>query len=51
MAGVVPRLSRTPGVIRHPGPALGEHTAEILRALASCTDDELAALRDAGVIA
>jgi formyl-CoA transferase/succinyl-CoA--D-citramalate CoA-transferase len=51
MAGVVPRLSRTPGVIRHPGPSLGEHTDAVLRVLASCTDDELAALRDAGVIA
>lgn len=29
----VPRLSGTPGRIRSPGPALGEHTAEILDAL------------------
>jgi crotonobetainyl-CoA:carnitine CoA-transferase CaiB-like acyl-CoA transferase len=26
---VVPRLSRTPGVIRRPAPALGEHNAEV----------------------
>lgn len=31
MQGVVPRLSRTPGRVNHPGPLLGEHTAEILQ--------------------
>jgi succinyl-CoA--D-citramalate CoA-transferase len=30
MQGVVPRLSRTPGRVDHPGPLLGEHTAAIL---------------------
>ena len=34
MAGVVPKLSRTPGAIRHVGPALGEHTDAVLRELA-----------------
>lgn len=34
MIGVVPRLSRTPGTIRDVGPELGEHTAEIERAIA-----------------
>jgi crotonobetainyl-CoA:carnitine CoA-transferase CaiB-like acyl-CoA transferase len=50
MTGVVPKLSRTPGSIRHVGPALGAHTDEVLRELASATDDELVALRDAGVL-
>ena len=30
MQGVFPVLSRTPGTIRHAGPRLGEHTAEVL---------------------
>src|SRR5690606_36743443 len=33
MQGVFPRLSRTPGEVRHPGPALGEHNDEIYRGL------------------
>jgi crotonobetainyl-CoA:carnitine CoA-transferase CaiB-like acyl-CoA transferase len=33
MHNVVPRLSETPGVIRRPAPALGEHTEELLRGL------------------
>jgi crotonobetainyl-CoA:carnitine CoA-transferase CaiB-like acyl-CoA transferase len=51
MAGVVPKLSRTPGSIRHVGPALGAHTDEVLRDLARATDAEIRALRDAGVLA
>jgi formyl-CoA transferase len=31
--GVVPRLSRTPGRIRHRAPRLGEHTGEVLAAV------------------
>ena len=33
MHNVIPRLSATPGRLRSPAPALGEHTAEILAAL------------------
>jgi crotonobetainyl-CoA:carnitine CoA-transferase CaiB-like acyl-CoA transferase len=33
MHNIIPRLSATPGRLRHPAPALGEHTAEILRGL------------------
>src|SRR5216683_2744836 len=33
MHNVIPRLSATPGRLRRPAPALGEHTAEILGAL------------------
>jgi formyl-CoA transferase/succinyl-CoA--D-citramalate CoA-transferase len=51
MAGVVPKLSRTPGAVRAVGPALGEHTDPVLRDLAGLTDAELATLRAAGVIA
>jgi crotonobetainyl-CoA:carnitine CoA-transferase CaiB-like acyl-CoA transferase len=33
MHAVVPRLSDSPGVLRHPAPKLGEHTAEVLARL------------------
>jgi formyl-CoA transferase len=51
MAGVVPKLSRTPGAIRTTGPELGEHTDVVLRELARLDDAEIAALRGAGVVA
>ena len=31
MHNVIPRLSDTPGKLRHPAPALGQHTREVLR--------------------
>ena len=34
MANVFPRLSRTPGRIRHAGPRLGQHSREVFSALA-----------------
>ena len=43
MTGVVPKLSRTPGAIRHPGAPLGAHTDEVLREVAG-----LACRRDRG---
>ena len=49
MHAVVPRLSGTPGAIRTPAPALGEHTHEILSSL-GLTDDDLAKLRERKVI-
>lgn len=49
MPGVFPVLSATPGAIRHPAPALGEHTDEVLRA-AGYTAEELAALHAKGIV-
>jgi crotonobetainyl-CoA:carnitine CoA-transferase CaiB-like acyl-CoA transferase len=49
MHNVVPRLSDTPGSLRLPAPALGEHTREILVAL-GYDADRRAALIEAGVI-
>lgn len=50
MHNVAPRLSETPGSVRHVGPALGEHNQEIYCELLGMPDDELASLRSAGVI-
>ena len=47
--GAVPKLSATPGRTRWLGPALGEHTAEILTALGLDADQQ-AALRNAHVV-
>jgi formyl-CoA transferase len=51
MTGVVPKLSRTPGAIRSVGPALGEQTEAVLRELGKYDDEEIASLRDDGVVA
>lgn len=50
MQNAFPKLSATPGRVRWPGPALGQHTDEVLTARAGCTPDQLAALRAKGVI-
>lgn len=47
--GIVPRLSATPGQTRWLGPALGEHTAEVLAGL-GIDAAALAALRADGVV-
>ena len=50
MHNVTPRLSGTPGEIRWPGGALGEHNDEIYRAELGLNGDELKRLKDEGVI-
>ncbi|MER7245514.1 CoA transferase [Kribbella sp. NPDC000426] len=50
MHNVVPKLSGTPGRVRHVGPALGEHNDLIYRDLLGLGDGELDSLRAAGVI-
>jgi len=47
---VIPRLSETPGQIRHLGPKLGEHTDEVLSELLGLDDQKLAELRSKRVI-
>ncbi len=48
--GVPVKLSRTPGAPQGPGPALGEHTDEVLAA-AGYSADEIAELKDSGSVA
>jgi len=50
MQNVIPRLSETPGRIRHPGPELGEHNHEIYVSELGLSEAELDELRREGVI-
>ena len=50
LLGVPVKLSRTPGEPAGPGPALGEHTREVLADL-GYVEDEVAALEEAGSVA
>jgi crotonobetainyl-CoA:carnitine CoA-transferase CaiB-like acyl-CoA transferase len=49
MHDVVPRLSDTPGKLRHPAPRLGQHTREILLSI-GYGDARIAALSERGVV-
>jgi formyl-CoA transferase len=50
MQNAFPRLSDTPGGVRWPGPALGEHTDAVLRDVAKLSDEAIAGLRAKGVV-
>jgi crotonobetainyl-CoA:carnitine CoA-transferase CaiB-like acyl-CoA transferase len=49
MHNVIPRLSQTPGKLRRPAPALGQHTRTVLRDI-GYADERIAALAAEGVI-
>jgi formyl-CoA transferase len=51
MTGVVPRFERTPGAVRFTGPALGQHTSEVLGDVAGFADDEIADLVERHIVA
>ena len=50
LAGIVPKLSRTPGAVRSPGPRLGEDSYEILGRELKLSTAELDALVASGVV-
>ncbi|BBL79177.1 succinyl-CoA--D-citramalate CoA-transferase [Rubrobacter xylanophilus] len=50
MQNVVPRLTGTPGEVRWTGPTLGQHNEEVYRGLLKLGDEELAALREKGIV-
>ncbi|WP_349369074.1 CaiB/BaiF CoA-transferase family protein [Salinarimonas sp.] len=50
MQNVFPRLSDTPGGVRHAGPALGADTRGVLRDWLGMTSDEIRALVETGVV-
>ena len=50
MQNVAPRLSDTPGAVRHVGPTLWEDNDYVLSELLGFDDGEKARLKDAGII-
>lgn len=50
MHNAFPKLSETPGSVRHPGPRLGEHNQEVYGGLLDLPQDEIAALKERGII-
>jgi crotonobetainyl-CoA:carnitine CoA-transferase CaiB-like acyl-CoA transferase len=50
LLGVPVKLSRTPGAPAGPGPALGEHTRDVLAGL-GYSDEEVASLLESGAAA
>ncbi|WP_062998291.1 CaiB/BaiF CoA transferase family protein [Nocardia mikamii] len=50
MQNVFPKLSETPGGVRHTGPELGQHTAEVYERLLGIGSDELSRLAENGIV-
>ena len=50
MPGIVPKFSETPGEIKWVGPKLGEHNQEVYGELLGLTSEQLAVLKNDGVI-
>ena len=50
MQNAFPRLTDTPGGVRWPGPALGEHTDAVLAERAGLSAEDLTDLRARGIL-
>ncbi|MEM8580825.1 MAG: CoA transferase, partial [Pseudomonadota bacterium] len=50
MQGLVPRFTNAPGEIRWAGKAMGADNSEVFKTLAGLDDDDLASLKEQGVI-
>jgi formyl-CoA transferase len=50
MHGVIPHIVGRPGGVRWAGPALGQHTEEVLAEIAGVEQQEIPELRRDGVI-
>jgi len=50
MQNVAPKLSKTPGNIRRPGPELGQHNDEIFSSVLNMPAERIAALTEQGII-
>jgi formyl-CoA transferase len=50
MQNVAPRLSDTPGAVRHAGPELGEHTDDVLKGILGIAAEKLDDWRARGII-
>jgi formyl-CoA transferase len=50
MTGVLPKLSRTPGEIRHTGQMLGQSNKEVFREMLGLSDSEIDDLEQKGVV-
>jgi crotonobetainyl-CoA:carnitine CoA-transferase CaiB-like acyl-CoA transferase len=50
LLGPVPKMSETPGTIRRPPPALGQHSEEILREVLNFDAGRIQSLREGGIL-
>ncbi|MEM8740506.1 MAG: CoA transferase [Pseudomonadota bacterium] len=50
MQNVAPKLSDTPGAVRHVGPALGEHNDDVYRGILGLSDETLADYAARGIV-
>ncbi len=50
MQNVFPKMSRTQGTVRWPGPELGAHNDEVYKGLLGVSEEDLAALGTAGIV-
>jgi formyl-CoA transferase/succinyl-CoA--D-citramalate CoA-transferase len=51
MPGIVPKLSRTPGEVKHAGPeVMGKHNEEVYQGLLGYSQDQLKVLEEKKII-